>query len=205
MKKTLAMALAATMLFAAPAFAKIECAVDNAQNAVIYRAYKNVMHWRHTSTLDFMKTVRSDNTSFYHVQIKYQGLGFHKRIIENQAEIIIDGVTYPIEKIVAAPTYTIRPAKHVAVADFLVPPEVADKIANFKNQLWFQFHMKDKEQGPEKLPVEELEEIRLITKLTYDDFDAVESGKLKPIDPNAPKPVLTFKERLKLKMQEGNK
>lgn len=204
MKKTLIMALTATVLFAVPAFAKIECAVDNAQNAVIYRAYKNVMHWRHSSTIDFMKTVRDDGSSFCHVQIKYQGIGFHKRIIENKADVIVDGVTYTIEKIVTAPTYTIRPAKHMAVADFLIPPEVVSKITNFKDQLWFQFYMKDKEQGPEKLPAEELEEIRLITKLTYEDFDAVESGKLKPIDPNAPKPELTFKERLKQKLAEEN-
>jgi hypothetical protein len=205
MKKSLIIAATLTMLFSLPAFAKIECAVDNAHNAVIYRSYKNIMHWRHTSTFDFMKTVYENNDSFCHVQIKYQGIGFHKRIIENNAEIIIDGVSYPIQKIVTAPSYTIKPAKHVAIADFLVPKEVVDKITSFKDQLWFQFYMRDKDQGPIKLPIEELEEIRLISTLKYEDFDAVESGELKPVDPNAPKPKLSFSERLKLKMQEENK
>lgn len=203
MKKTLAMALAATMLFCAPAFAKIECAVDNNQNAVIYRSYKKIIHWRHNSNIDFMKTVYQDESCFYHVQIMYGGIGWHKRIIENKAEIIIDGVTYPIEKVVAAPTFTIKPAKNIAVADFLIPPELIPKIANFKNQLWFQFYVKDKEQGPMKLPAEELEEIRLITQLKYTDFDAVESGELKPVDPDAPKPQPSFKERINKIMNEG--
>lgn len=205
MKKTLALALAATMLFAVPAFAKIECAVDNNQNAIIYRSYKKIMHWQHVSNIDFMKTVYSDENSFCHVQIMYQGPNWHKRIIGSKAEIIIDGETFPIEKIVAAPTFTVKPAKHVAYADFLIPPELVTKITNFKNQLWFQFYVKDKEQGPMKLPVEELEEIRLITKLKYTDFEAVEAGKLKPVDPNAPKPVIPFSQRLKAKMAEADK
>lgn len=203
MKKTLAMALAATMLFCAPAFAKIECAVDNNQNAVIYRSYKKITHWMHVSNIDFMKTVYADEKSFCHVQIMYQGIGWHKRIIENKAEVIIDGVTYPIEKIVAAPTFTVKPAKNVAYADFLIPPELAEKIKNFKTQLWFQFYVKDKEQGPMKLPAEELEEIRLITQLKYTDFEAVESGELKPVDPDAPKPQPSFKERINKIMNEG--
>lgn len=203
MKKTLAMALAATMLFCAPAFAKIECAVDNNQNAVVYRSYKKIMHWMHVSNIDFMKTVYADENSFCHVQIMYQGIGWHKRIIEDRAEVIIDGEAYPIKKIVAAPTFTIKPAKNIAVADFLIPPELVEKIKNFKSQLWFQFYVKDKEQGPMKLPAEELEEIRLITQLKYTDFEAVESGKLKPVDPNAPKPQPSFKERINKIMNEG--
>lgn len=203
MKKTLAMALAATMLFCAPAFAKIECAVDNNQNAVIYRSYKKIMHWMHVSNIDFMKTVYADENSFCHVQIMYQGIGWHKRIIEDRAEVIIDGEAYPIKKIVAAPTFTIKPAKNIAVADFLIPPELVEKIKNFKSQLWFQFYVKDKEQGPMKLPAEELEEIRLITQLKYTDFEAVESGELKPVDPNAPKPQPSFKERINKIMNEG--
>lgn len=205
MKKTLAMALAATMLFCAPAFAKIECAVDNNQNAVIYRSYKKIMHWMHVSNIDFMKTVYADENSFCHVQIMYQGPGWHKRIIDNKAEVIIDGVTYPIEKIVAAQTFTVKPAKNVAYADFLIPPEVVEKIKTFKDQLWFQFYIKDKEQGPMKLPAEELEEIRLITQLKYTDFEAVESGELKPIDPNEPKPEPSFKERIAKIMAEDDK
>ena len=203
MKKTLAMALAATMLFCAPAFAKIECAVDNNQNAVIYRSYKKIMHWMHVSNIDFMKTVYADENSFCHVQIMYQGIGWHKRIIEDRAEVIIDGEAYPIKKIVAAPTFTIKPAKNIAVADFLIPPELVEKIKNFKSQLWFQFYVKDKEQGPMKLPAEELEEIRLITQLKYTDFEAVESGELKPVDPNAPKPQPSFKERINKIINEG--
>lgn len=203
MKKTLAMALAATMLFCAPAFAKIECAVDNNQNAVVYRSYKKIMHWMHVSNIDFMKTVYADENSFCHVQIMYQGIGWHKRIIEDRAEVIIDGEAYPIKKIVAAPTFTIKPAKNIAVADFLIPPELVEKIKNFKSQLWFQFYVKDKEQGPMKLPAEELEEIRLITQLKYTDFEAVESGELKPVDPNAPKPQPSFKERINKIMNEG--
>lgn len=196
MKKTFVMVFTAAMLLAAPAFAKIECAVDNANNTVIYRSYKNAVHWGYTATVDFMKTVAKDDSSTYRLQIKYNGVNYHQKALGDKAEVIIDGVPYQVEKIVGGFKYTNSPDEHVTMADYLVPDELAEKMGKFENNLQFKFQMKGKEDVPEEVPMKELEEIRLITQLKYTDYDAVVSGKLEPIDPSKPRPEPTFRQKL---------
>lgn len=196
MKKTLAMTFAAAMLFAAPAFAQIECAVDNANDTVIYRSYKNAVHLGYTATVDFMKTVAKDDDSAYRLQIKYQGYKYHQKALGEKAEIIIDGTSYPVEKITGNIKYTNNPDEHVAIADYAVPEELAEKIGKFEEKVEFRFQMKGKDDAVEDVPMRELEEIRLITQLKYADYDDVVSGKLVPVDPSKPKRELTFREKL---------
>ncbi len=202
MIKILSIVFAISIFFTVPAFARVICSIDNTQNAVMYRSYKKIMHFNNNDIIDFMKIVREDNTSSCYVQITYQGWGVNKRLISNTAEIIIDGTAYPIEKIVINNLHPVKPIKGMVKAEFLVPEDVQKKIIDFKKQLWFQFYANDKVLSPMKLPAEELEEIRLISKLKYEDFNAVSSGQLKPIDPNEPKPELSFSQRLKLKEQQ---
>lgn len=200
--KIITIVLAISIFFTAPVFARVICSIDNTQNAVMYRSYKKIMHFNNNDIIDFMKIIREDNTSSCHVQITYQGWGVNKRLISNTAEVIIDGTAYPIEKVVANNLHPVKPIKGTTSAEFLVPEDVLERIADFKNQLWFQFYANDKILSPMKLPGKELEEIRFISKLKYEDFQAVSSGQLRPIDPNAPKQELSFSERLKLKKQQ---
>lgn len=196
MKKTLAMTFAAAMLIAAPAFAQIECAVDNANNAVIYRSYKNALHMGYSATVDFMKTVQKNDDSSYRLQVKYQGYNYHQKRLGDTAQVIIDGTAYSVEKIIGNIKFTNNPDEHVAIADYSVPEELAEKIGKFEENLQFKFQMTGKEDVAEDVPMRELEEIRLITQLKYADYDDVVTKKLVPVDPSKPKPELTFRQKL---------
>ena len=203
MKRILTIALASMMMFSATAFASIHRSIDNYQCASIYHTSKKVDYFSYSTILDITKTARQDNNNLFVLRVTYSGPGMHKAVINNDAAVIIDGMSYPVERLVHESSYSTKIQRGRTFADFIVSPEVCDKISKFNKYCWFQFSRQGKKPNVIKMSPYEQEEVRLIAKLRYEDFEALESGKLKPIDPDAPKPVLTFKERLKLKMQEA--
>ena len=175
MKKILLTCLAAATLFACPAFAKIHTSVDNIHDTITYKAIKKIMYMNRATTIDVMKTIDVNNNASYNVLVNFSGM--RKKIIENRAELVIDGIAYPIKK--AIPLYHIEQPPAVSVCYFGIPENTAAKIADFKDSIVFQFHIKGEKQQNISLGKKENEELRLMTTLNYDDFDAVNDGKIK--------------------------
>lgn len=180
MKKILTMVLASMVMFSATAFAKIHCSVDNIYDTVTYKANKKIMYFSRVTTIDVLKTINSNNTANYYVLVNFNGM--RKKIIENRAEIVIDGIVYPIKK--AIPVYPIYQDPGVAVGYFEIPLEVAEKMNDYKNDIVFSFHIIGEKQQDISLGKEENEELRLMTTLSYNDFEAVNDGKIKVITKN---------------------
>ena len=175
MKKILLTCLAAATLFACPAFAKIHTSVDNIHDTITYKAIKKIMYVNRVTNIDVMKTIDSNNVASYGVLVKFNQM--RKKIIENRAEIVIDDVAYPMKKVV--PNLHVEQLPMFSTAYFAIPDEAVIKIAEFKKDIVFQFHIKGEKQQNLTLGPEENEELRLMTTLTYDDFDAVNDGKIK--------------------------
>lgn len=175
MRKILLTCLAATTLFACPAFAKIHTSVDNIHDTITYKAIKKIMYFNRVTNIDVMKTIDSNNVASYGVLVKFNQM--RKKIIENRAEIVIDDIAYPMKKVV--PNFQVDQPPMLSVAYFGIPAEAVTKIADFKKNIVFQFHIKGEKQQNLSLGAEENEELRLMTTLNYDDFDAVNDGKIK--------------------------
>lgn len=175
MKKTLALALALVTLVSTNAFAKIHCSVDNLRDEITYKANKKIMYFNSVTTIDFIKIVKSDEQANAYVLVNFHGM--RKKILENRAELIVDGVVYPMKK--SIPTFYVFQDPGVTVGNFKVPTEALPAIASFKDKIAFQFYIKGKEPKELTMGKKENEEIRLITSLKYTDFEAVDKGLIK--------------------------
>lgn len=174
MKRALLISLAFTMLFSLPAFAKIHCEVDNLQDTISYKAIKKVMYINSVSTIDFIKTIHPDETNNYYVLVKFSNM--RKKILENKAEIIIDGYSYPIKK--ATPNFYIEQPTSMTVGYFKVTPEAIAAIQLFKNDMEFKFYIRGSEPKTLSFGDKENKEIQLITTLNYADFEKVNNGEI---------------------------
>lgn len=187
MKKTLCLALTTTLLTVTPAFAKIRSSIDSAHDAVIYYTSKKIDYFSHSGFLRITKNARQNNDDIFVARMTYQGHGAHKTSLENTAEVIIDDNTYIIHKIINPAEYTTKPQRYITYADFLITPDVADKIINYKNYCWFKFTRKGKEPNIIKMKPAEQEEVRLIAKLKYEDFEAFKRKEIRPVEPRQSK------------------
>ena len=184
MRKILCLTLAATLLSVTPAFAKIRSSIDSAHDAVIYYTSKKIDYFSHSGFLRITKNARQNNNDIFVARMTYQGHGAHKTSLENTAEVIIDDNTYIINKIINPAEYTTKPQRYITYADFLITPDIADKIVNYKNYCWFKFTRRGKEPNIIKMKPTEQEEVRLIAKLKYEDFEAFKRKEIQPIKPN---------------------
>lgn len=103
MKKTLVMALAATMLFAAPAFARIVVECDNYTDHVNYRSYKAIgMHG--VAEYAFIKSTSETSNENYYLRLttvyRNHSSMAPRYLMDKTADVIVDGVTYKIPKVV---------------------------------------------------------------------------------------------------------
>ena len=187
MKKILCIALATSMLYSLPALAKIRSSIDSAHDAVIYYTSKKVDYFSHSGIMRVTKNARQNNEDIFVIRMTYQGHGAHKTTLENTAEVIIDDKSYIINKIINPAEYTSKPQRYITFADYLVPPDVTEKITNFEKYCWFKFTRRGKEPNIIKMKPKEQEEVRLIAKLKYNDFEAFEKKEIRPIIPNVPK------------------
>lgn len=187
MKKILCLTLAATLLTCAPAFAKIRSSIDSAHDAVIYYTSKKVDYFSHSGIMRVTKNARQNDDDIFVIRMTYQGHGAHKTSLENTAEVIIDDKTYIINKIINPAEFTSKPQRYITYADFLVTPDIAEKIMNFEDYCWFKFTRKGKEPNTIKMKPYEQEEVRLIAKLKYNDFEAFEKKQIRPLEPKTSK------------------
>ena len=59
--------------------------------------------------------------------------------------------------------------------------DVLDKIQKYQQYCWFEFTRQNKKANTIKMSSNEQEEVRLIAKLTYNDFEAFDNGDIKPV------------------------
>ncbi len=174
MKRTLLISLALTIFFSLPALAKIHCEVDNLQDTISYKAIKKVMYINSVSTIDFIKTIHPDETNDYHVLVKFTNM--RKKILENPAEVIIDGSSYTIKK--DKPNFYLEQPASMTVGYFKVTPEAIDAIKLLKNDMEFKFYIRGSEPKTLSFGDKENKEIQLITTLNYADFEKVDNGEI---------------------------
>lgn len=160
--------------------ANINHVIDGSQNAAIYQTSKKTVYFNRVSTLDIAKTARPDGNDTMVLRIMYQGIGVAKAPVDNTAHVIIDGEYYHIQKIIKTNEYVIKPVRNKTFADFLIPSDLMDKIANHKQYCWFEFTRVGKKPNVIKMSDKEQEEVRLISKLTYADYNDFSTGLIKP-------------------------
>lgn len=158
--------------------ASINHVIDGSQNAAIYQTSKKTVYFNRVSVLNIAKTARPNGNDTMVLQIMYQGIGVAKAPVDNTAKVIIDGVYYPIQKIIKTNEYVIKPVQNKTFADFSVPSELMDKIANYKHYCWFEFNRVGKKPNVIKMSEKEQEEVRLISKLTYADYNDFIAGRI---------------------------
>ena len=183
MKKIIAVLSMITTLFAFNAEASIHRTVDSSQNAVIYHTSKKIDYFNSLAILEITKTSRMEGNDDFVLQINYSGWGVNKHRVLDVAQVIVDDVEYNINKIII-PQIVVKPRKNLVQANFLVPKDVEEHIKNYKQYCWFRFSRDGKKPTLIKLNPKEQEEVRLIAKLRYEDFNALVSGELKPNVPN---------------------
>lgn len=174
--------VAALVLTLQPAtYASIHGAIDGSQNVAVYQTSKKTVYFSQTSALDIVKTARPDGTNTMILHIMYQGIGAAKAPLLDTAYVIVDGVRYPVQKIVQQSYYATKVARNKTFADFLVTDDVLDKIQKYQQYCWFEFIRQNKKANTIKMSSNEQEEVRLIAKLTYNDFEAFDNGDIKPV------------------------
>lgn len=182
MRKVFAVLLTTICLFSVSAEASIRSIYDNSQNAALYHTSKKVMYMSKVNMLEIDKTARADGSGEFLIQIIFNGIGVSKYKIADYAHVDIDGIKHDIKKIII-PRIGEKPRKGRVYAYYSVTKEVEKYIQNYNEYCWFTFYIEGKKPTTIKMSPKEQEEVRLIAKLGYDDFDAFSKGEIKPNSP----------------------
>lgn len=102
MKKVLSLAVAATMLFAAQAYARIVVECDDYNDSVNYRSYKTVGAYGITEYA-FIKSTKENEKDEYYLRLSTSFRNHSSKaaryLTGKKVDVIADGVTYSIPKV----------------------------------------------------------------------------------------------------------
>lgn len=178
MKKIVLMAMA-LLAVGVTAFAKVETVYDFQHDAVIYNTSKKSTGIDAVTMLDFYKTVTLNNEGYYHVVARIYGMAKEFKPT-GKAILIVDNEMINLEK-VPFNKYALSNDfdPKMSLLDYVLPDSAVQKLRNYKSQIGLQVFFEKEKPKVLTLDKKGNEELRLMTKLKFNDYTGVKNGTIK--------------------------
>lgn len=179
MKKSTLMLTAALCAASVTCFAQVGCVYDMQHEAVLYNTSKKSTGIEAITMLDFYKTVTKDNAGYYHVTARIYGVSKDYKPT-GRAILVVDNDMMELSPVPFnkyAMTNDFDPK--MTLLDYALTEDMVNKLRNHQKTLGVQVFFHNEKPKILTLDKKGNEELRLITKLKFEDLEGVKSGTIK--------------------------